>query len=61
VTPPDHDEDHPPFLKRRMGYGTVGGCLGCLTVIVIVIVLMLLGAYFGPGNPFGLVVWATAG
>jgi hypothetical protein len=23
------------FLRRRMGYGTVGGCLGCLTVIFI--------------------------
>lgn len=57
----DHERPATPFLRRRMGYGTVGGCLGCLTVIVIVIVLMFLAAYFGPGNPFGLVVWATTG
>ena len=50
--PPEPDretESQPPFLKRRMGYGTVGGCLGCLTVILFVIVLFLLvGLLFGP-------------
>ena len=38
----------PPFLKRRMGYGTVGDCLGCLTVILFFIVLLLLIGLFGP-------------
>jgi hypothetical protein len=61
VTPPDHDEDHPPFLKRPVGYGTMGGLLGCLTFIIIWIVLGFLIAYFGPGKPLGLVVWASTG
>ena len=47
---PDRETDsQPPFLKRPMGYGTVGGCLGCLTVILFLIVLfLLLGLFFGP-------------
>jgi hypothetical protein len=39
-----------------MGYGTVGGCLRCLTFIIILIVLGFLVVYFGPGNPLGLIV-----
>jgi len=31
-----------------MGYGTVGDCLGCLTVILFFIVLLLLIGLFGP-------------
>lgn len=48
MNPADEPELQPPFLKRRMGYGTVGGCLGCLTVILFVIVLFLLIGLFGP-------------
>lgn len=42
-------EPQPPFLKRGMGYGTVGGCLGCLGVIVFFIVLFLLIWLLSPG------------
>ena len=45
-TDPNRTPEKTPYLKQPMGYGTKGGCLGCLTVIVVVaLVLLLLGLY----------------
>jgi hypothetical protein len=37
-----------PYLKQPVGYGTKGGCLGCLMVIVVVALVLILLALSSP-------------
>jgi len=41
---PDRKDSEPPFLKRPVGYSTMGHLLGCLGVLILIVVFFLVAA-----------------